>query len=83
MAWGKTQILLLFLIAASLSSCMIQLPAPARAWPFISVSREVRDLALGQWCFAMGHPGGWDAARGPVLRIGRLVKLAPNMMMAP
>jgi serine protease Do len=30
----------------------------------------------------MGHPGGWDAARGPVLRIGRLVKLAPNMLQS-
>ena len=49
-------------------AAMIQLPAPAKAWPFVSISREVRDLALGQWCFAVGHPGGWDAARGPVLR---------------
>lgn len=63
-------------------AAMIQLPAPAKSWPFISISREVRDLALGQWCFAMGHPGGWDAARGPVLRIGRIVKLAPNMLQS-
>ena len=63
-------------------AAMIQLPAPARAWPYISISREVRDLTVGQWCFAMGHPGGWDAARGPVLRTGRLVKLAPNMLQS-
>jgi serine protease Do len=63
-------------------AAMIQLPAPAKAWPFIAISREVRDLALGQWCFAMGHPGGWDARRGPVLRVGRLVKLAPNMIQS-
>jgi serine protease Do len=63
-------------------AAMIQLPAPAKAWPYLSISRAVRDLSVGQWCFAMGHPGGWDAARGPVLRIGRLVKLAPNMLQS-
>lgn len=66
----------------STDAAMVQLPAPAKAWPYVSLSREVRDLALGQWCFAMGHPGGWDAARGPVMRIGRLVKIAPNMLQS-
>ena len=66
----------------STDAAMIQLPDPAKAWPFISISREVRDLTLGQWCFAMGHPGGWDAARGPVVRIGRIVKLAANMLQS-
>lgn len=69
-------------VDTSTDAAMVQLPAPARAWPYISISREVRDLALGQWCFAMGHPGGWDAARGPVLRTGRLVKIAPNMLQS-
>jgi serine protease Do len=63
-------------------AAMIQLPAPARAWPHVSISREVRDLSVGQWCFAMGHPGGWDPERGPVIRIGRLIKLAPNMLQS-
>src|SRR5262245_24818731 len=48
----------------STDAAMIQLPEPAKAWPYISISREVRDLTLGQWCFAMGNPGGWDQARG-------------------
>ncbi|MFZ4768414.1 MAG: S1C family serine protease [Roseimicrobium sp.] len=63
-------------------AAMVQLPAPARAWPYVSLAREVRDLQLGQWCFALGNPGGWDAARGPVLRVGRIVKLAPNMLQS-
>lgn len=66
----------------SADAAMIQLPAPARAWPYVSISRDVGELALGQWCFAMGNPGGWDASRGPVLRTGRLVKLAPNMLQS-
>lgn len=61
-------------------SAMVQLPAPSKAWPYVSISRETRVLKVGDWCFALGHPGGWDAARGPVLRIGRIVKVAANML---
>lgn len=63
-------------------AAMVQLPAPAKAWPYVSISREVLDLKIGQWCFALGNPGGWDAARGPVLRVGRVVKVAPNMLQS-
>lgn len=66
----------------SADAAMLQLPAPAKAWPYVPLSREVHELTVGQWCFAMGNPGGWDAARGPVLRTGRLVKLAPNMLQS-
>jgi serine protease Do len=69
-------------VDTSTDAAMLQLPAPARAWPYISISREVRELAIGQWCFAMGHPGGWDPARGPVLRTGKIVKLAPNVVQS-
>ena len=63
-------------------AAMLQLPKPAKAWPFASMAREVRELELGQWCFAVGNPGGWDPARGPVLRIGKLVKVAANMVQS-
>jgi len=63
-------------------AAMLQLPAPAKAWPFTSINREVRGLKLGDWCFALGHPGGWDAARGSVLRVGKLVKISPNMLQS-
>jgi serine protease Do len=61
---------------------MLQLPPPAKAWPYASLARDVRELNVGQWCFAIGNPGGWDAARGPVLRIGKLVKIAPNTLQS-
>lgn len=63
-------------------AAMLQLPKPAKAWPYASIALEVRDLTPGQWCFAIGNPGGWDAARGPVLRIGKLVKVAANMVQS-
>lgn len=28
----------------------------------------------GDWCFSLGHPGGFDEARGPVLRVGRIIR---------
>lgn len=63
-------------------AAMLQLPAPAKSWPFININREVRELKTGDWCFALGHPGGWDAARGSVLRVGKLVKISANMLQS-
>ena len=63
-------------------AAMLQLPKPVRAWPFAPISREMRTLKIGDWCFALGHPGGWDAARGAVLRVGKLVKISPNMLQS-
>ncbi len=63
-------------------AAMLQLPAPAKAWPFATINHEVRTLKLGDWCFALGHPGGWNAARGSVLRVGKLVKISPNMLQS-
>jgi serine protease Do len=31
---------------------------------------------LGDWVFALGHSGGFDKARGSVVRLGRLVRIA-------
>ncbi len=41
-----------------------------------------RDLVPGMWCIAMGHPGGYDAARGAVVRVGRLLDVAPNVVVS-
>ncbi len=35
-----------------------------------------RSSQAGEWCFALGHPGGLDESRGVVLRIGRVISLA-------
>ena len=37
---------------------------------------ELRDgdrMEAGAWCFALGHPGGYDEGRGVVLRVGQVV----------
>ena len=42
-------------------------------YPFVEMNKE-NDYKLGHWVFALGHSGGFDQARGPVLRLGRIVK---------
>ena len=33
---------------------------------------------LGQWCIAVGNMGGWDAKRGAVFRLGRVISVSRN-----
>ncbi|TLD71795.1 serine protease [Phragmitibacter flavus] len=63
-------------------AAMLQLPAPAKEWPYASIDRETHRLKPGAWCFAIGHPGGYNKSRGHVLRIGRLVKISANMIQS-
>jgi serine protease Do len=43
----------------------------AGAYPFVSMADGV---AVGDWCVAMGHPGGPKAGRTPPVRLGRIWK---------
>ena len=41
-------------------------------WPHADMGSSV-DVELGQWVMAVGHPGGFQADRNPVVRLGRIV----------
>ncbi len=43
-------------------------------WPHASIGRS-QELKVGQWCIAAGHPGGWQAERGNVIRVGRILTI--------
>src|SRR5688572_12721069 len=43
-------------------------------YPFAEMGNSTR-LKDGQWCVAMGHPGGYQEDRGVVLRLGRITFL--------
>ncbi len=43
----------------------------AEPWPTASLGLS-KNLKLGQWCIAAGHPGGWNKERGAVVRVGRI-----------
>jgi S1-C subfamily serine protease len=54
--------------------------ASEKEWPHASLG-EVSDTRLGQWVIAAGHPGGYDEARPPVIRIGRLLDSIPTTLI--
>ena len=51
-----------------------------RKWPFVQVARNVAEAQPGEWCFALGHPGGFDKDRGVVLRVGKVIKQTANSL---
>lgn len=48
-------------------------------FPYVSLA-ELDDTKVGDWCFAMGHPGGLDQSRGVVARLGRVITKKDNLM---
>lgn len=40
-------------------------------WPHVEMA-EGKSVESGEWCVAMGHPGGFDLQRGAPVRLGRL-----------
>jgi serine protease Do len=43
-------------------------------WPHVEVG-ELNRAGLGDWVLALGHPGGFDARRSTVVRLGRIIRL--------
>jgi serine protease Do len=41
-------------------------------WPFSEMG-DLKQVSIGTWCVAVGHPGGFDKNRTPVLRLGRVI----------
>ncbi|MBL9176542.1 MAG: trypsin-like peptidase domain-containing protein [Verrucomicrobiaceae bacterium] len=61
-------------------AALARLKRREKPWPFVNLSREVAMAQPGEWCFALGHPGGFDRARGPVLRVGKIIKQTANSL---
>jgi serine protease Do len=61
-------------------AALAQLKDRGKPWPFVTLSREVTKAQPGEWCFALGHPGGFDKSRGPVLRVGKIIKQTANSL---
>jgi serine protease Do len=53
-----------------IDSGLIQITDPGD-YPFCEMARSA-DLKQGQWCMAIGHPGGFQKGRTPVVRLGRI-----------
>jgi serine protease Do len=48
-------------------------------WPHVNVG-DMKNVQLGDWALALGHPGGFDAKRSLVVRLGRIIRLMPGVV---
>ena len=51
----------------------------AGPWPHVGVG-ELKHAHLGDWALALGNPGGFDAKRSLVVRLGRIIRLMPGVV---
>ena len=42
-------------------------------WPHVEMGKS-SEIEIGQWCVAMGHPGGFQRGRTPPVRIGKVLR---------
>jgi serine protease Do len=52
-------------------------PLPEGKWPTAALGTS-SGLRPGQWCVAMGHPGGYRSGRTAPLRLGRILETRVN-----
>lgn len=48
-------------------------------WDYVEMGSS-KDLKLGEWCLAIGHPGGFQKGRQPVVRLGRILEKRKNVL---
>lgn len=49
-------------------------------YPFVPIG-ETKTIEEGDWCIAIGHPGGYQLGRTPPVRLGRVVEKADWMLV--
>jgi len=47
--------------------------------PFIEMGNS-KAVKKGQWCIAVGHPGGYKEGRAPVVRVGRVIDVRDSVL---
>lgn len=64
-------------LVADTDAAMIRITEPGTR-PFVELERE-GSTRLGDWVFSLGHSGGFDKARGSVVRLGRIVRIGNTL----
>ena len=50
-----------------------------RKWPYMPMAKA--SAKVGDWCIAIGHPGGFRKDRGAVLRLGKVIRMENNAVV--
>lgn len=64
-------------LVADTDAAMIRITDPGTR-PFVELDRDASSR-LGDWVFSLGHSGGFDKARGSVVRLGRIVRIGSTL----
>ena len=48
-------------------------------WPFAPLG-DMAQVKAGDWCIAIGHPGGFKKGRTPVVRLGRVLQASSSVI---
>ena len=59
---------------------MLRLEEPG-PWPYVPLD-DKRSAKAGDWCIALGHPGGYQLGRTPPVRVGRVLANDPTVVMS-
>lgn len=55
-----------------IDSGMMRITEKDKKWPFVELGSS-KELKQGEWCVSVGHPGGYQRGRAPVVRLGRVL----------
>lgn len=62
-------------------SGLVQITDPPKDLPVIEYDKSKEELpGIGQWCIAVGNPGGLDKDRGAVVRVGRIISATKDTL---
>ena len=61
-----------------IDSSLMQITDPG-PWPHVPVG-DLSGVRLGDWVVSLGHPGGFNAERPVVARLGRIIMLTSELM---
>jgi len=62
----------------AMDSGMIKITDPGK-YPYVEMGKS-GDQKSGNWCVAIGHPGGWKQGRTPVVRVGRILSVGKALL---
>ena len=65
-------------------SGLVQITDPPNDLPIVEYDKSKEDLpGVGQWCIAVGNPGGLNKDRGVVVRVGRVIRTFKKVKDSP